>query len=822
MQKIDKYSVKKELGRGGAGVVYLAQHPLLHREVAVKVLSHKHLDDTSFKQRFAREAQLAAKLTHENVTTVYDFGYNEEGNPFLVMDYVEGSDLRAILGSEQGLPLQKAVDFFIQICRGLQAIHEAQIVHCDIKPGNIYIQNNGRVKIMDLGVARILSNDTVKDISSGTFGTVRYMSPEQLTGSEVDVRSDVFSLGVLMYECLAGENPFAGHAREEIAEAIRHEAVKPLLVGGHKVLEEMALVVDRCLQKNPENRFQSITELEMAIHEALEITMEDGQQTWPDLEQIMVPLRSDLPVTDNTDPEDLTLPEARQFVTWYDEDPRPDSGAVTSNPSSRGKWVLIFSSLLIATAAILAFNFSSQDSDSVTPDMKTTVTETKQHSPRSRTKLAKMLMEKARNRATFLRAEQASGSAFQRAADMGKKAQLMQNGGQLFEADSLFRLAADLYGEAATQASKTAALVKQEPSKAVANSASKKARLPLKERLVEKEKTTGKTKVTDAATITEQNKRLTKGSKSNRKTVAVAASRKDEIGKKKKSQAVKKKKPAAASPNALAQSEARHLKKTALEAKANAFSPGIFQLANKALQDGNAAFAAKRMTDAGKAFRRSSELFQRAIDEKGAIQTASVFYAAAEYDSCLLVLGAVLKPFDGTEVNPVAIELSSRAKEAAAFLNAILFSAETTAKRGELRTALDILQNLPLLEQQSGPVQNLIADIKAADKAGPEVLHHPHLTYDKKEILLLTATVTDNIAVDKVTLFFRLDEDAEYETVLMKAVDEEKNNGVFAAAFDQSLHLEKDIEYYFVATDNAGNRSKQYLDGLRPYRIKAD
>ena len=196
MDKIGKFEIIETLGEGGMGVVYKAHDPLIERDVAIKVILERALNLPEIKERFYREARSAGKLAHENITVVYEVG-EIDGNPYIVMEYLDGEELRKIIVEKKNIPLPEKINYAIQICKGLQYAHSKKIVHRDIKPENIQVLKNGKVKIIDFGIARPEASNLTQ--AGVVVGTLAYMSPEQIKGLKVDNRSDIFSFGVLFY-----------------------------------------------------------------------------------------------------------------------------------------------------------------------------------------------------------------------------------------------------------------------------------------------------------------------------------------------------------------------------------------------------------------------------------------------------------------------------------------------------------------------------------------------------------------------------------------------------------------------------------------------
>jgi serine/threonine protein kinase/Flp pilus assembly protein TadD len=261
-QTISHYKILGKLGEGGMGVVYKAEDTKLKRTVALKFLPPELTRDPEAKTRFIREAQAASSLDHSNICTIYEIGETKpapgepgEGQLFIVMACYEGMTLKELVGSQQ-LAVSKIIDIAIQIAEGLKRAHETGIVHRDIKPANIIITDRGEVKILDFGLAKLAGQaQLTKDAS--TLGTVAYMSPEQLSGKEIDQRTDIWSLGVILYEMLSGGLPFKGDYEQAMVYAILNEEPKHL---DHIPLE-LQNIIQKALSKNPSERFANIAEL---------------------------------------------------------------------------------------------------------------------------------------------------------------------------------------------------------------------------------------------------------------------------------------------------------------------------------------------------------------------------------------------------------------------------------------------------------------------------------------------------------------------------------------------------------------------------------
>jgi Tol biopolymer transport system component len=258
-QTISHYRIIEKLGEGGMGVVYKAEDNKLRRSVALKFLpSYLTIDDDT-KTRFINEAQTASALDHQNICTIYEIDENDDGQMFISMAYYGNETLKSKMAKGE-LTRGKSIDIAIQVAQGLGKAHEKGIIHRDIKPANIIVQEDGTVKIIDFGLSKLLSDQTVTKIDT-TKGTVAYMSPEQAQGKTVDHRADIWSLGVLLYEMLSSKRPFRGEIDQAVIYSIMNEQPAPLgsLLTGLPV--QLENIVARCLEKEPAKRFQGVDEV---------------------------------------------------------------------------------------------------------------------------------------------------------------------------------------------------------------------------------------------------------------------------------------------------------------------------------------------------------------------------------------------------------------------------------------------------------------------------------------------------------------------------------------------------------------------------------
>src|SRR5450759_2649666 len=268
--RLGPYEVLAPIGAGGMGEVYRARDSRLAREVAIKVLPASFSNDSDRLRRFEQEAKAAGLLNHPNITAVYDIG-SHEGAPYVVSELLEGETLRAALAGGRLSP-RKAIDYALQMAHGLAAAHEKGIVHRDLKPENLFVTKDGRVKILDFGLAKLTHIDSNPEATSlptadgGTepgvvLGTLGYMSPEQVNGKPADARSAIFSFGAILYEMLSGRRAFHGDSAADTMSAILREDPPDLSLTSQNLPPGLERIVRHCLEKNPEQRFQSARDL---------------------------------------------------------------------------------------------------------------------------------------------------------------------------------------------------------------------------------------------------------------------------------------------------------------------------------------------------------------------------------------------------------------------------------------------------------------------------------------------------------------------------------------------------------------------------------
>jgi tRNA A-37 threonylcarbamoyl transferase component Bud32 len=264
LSQVGKFKIAGKLGQGAMGEVFRALDPILGREVAIKVVAGKLSEDERARDRFLREAQAAAQLNHPNIITVYDFG-EEQGQAYMAMELLEGEDLRHMLEKGTLTSLEGKLAIMEQVLDGLSFAHAKGVVHRDLKPGNVHVLPNGQVKVMDFGLARRTEDPAA---TGAVMGTPYYMAPEQAQGQRATTRSDIFSLGAMFYELLAGRRPFTGPTIPAVLFAVAHRDPEPLAELAPDLPSGIATVVTRALAKDPEARYADATEMLAALRVA--------------------------------------------------------------------------------------------------------------------------------------------------------------------------------------------------------------------------------------------------------------------------------------------------------------------------------------------------------------------------------------------------------------------------------------------------------------------------------------------------------------------------------------------------------------------------
>lgn len=344
-QKInERYEIVKSIGEGGMANVYLANDKILERQVAIKVLRGDLSADDKFIRRFEREAQSVSNLSHPNIVEVYDVGI-EDGDHYIVMEYIEGKTLKQLLKKRESLTLPEVIDIMTQLTDGIAHAHESYIIHRDIKPQNIMIEDNGLIKITDFGIAMAL-NATQLTQTNSVMGSVHYLPPEQASGKGSTVKSDIYSLGILMYELLTGNVPFKGDNAVEIALKHMKDKIPSIRKQNPSIPQSVENILLKAAAKNPRNRYDSARDMhEDFIHcldeehandkkVIFEYPENDLDETGP-IEKVTKPETKKAvikPITENTDelvneikPKDTEDNEQDEYKEYFEEPKRKNT-----------------------------------------------------------------------------------------------------------------------------------------------------------------------------------------------------------------------------------------------------------------------------------------------------------------------------------------------------------------------------------------------------------------------------------------------------------------------------------------------------------------
>ena len=256
----DRYQLQETLGTGGMAVVYKARDLMLERNVAVKVLREDFSKDPAFRERFRQEARAAANLSHPNIVTVHDFGL-DQGHLFIVMEYMPGTDLKTLVKQKERFQISEALELMIQACGGVGYAHRAGLVHCDVKPHNMLVTPEGRLKVTDFGIARALASISPDELSDVVWGSPHYFSPEQAGGRPPSPASDVYSLGVILYEMITGRLPFVASDSAELARMHREEKPVAPRYYNNSIPSALEEIVLKVLSKEPSSRYRTADQL---------------------------------------------------------------------------------------------------------------------------------------------------------------------------------------------------------------------------------------------------------------------------------------------------------------------------------------------------------------------------------------------------------------------------------------------------------------------------------------------------------------------------------------------------------------------------------
>ncbi len=269
-----RYEIREHIATGGMATVYKAWDTRVERIVAIKVLRSLAKSDSNAVERFRREAHAAARLSHPNAVTVYDF-LEERGEHFLIMEYVEGVNLKQLLAEKHMLSAEEAIDITCQMCSVLQVAHAQGFIHRDIKPQNIMITPDGQAKLTDFGIVRVMEAAGLTN-SGIVLGTADYLAPEQARGEKLSPASDLYSLGVVLYEMLAGRPPFIGSSAVQVAMQHANKIPPPPSIYNPRIPRSLETVIKKALQKQPQARYPNAEEMSKALQESLKSSLEEG------------------------------------------------------------------------------------------------------------------------------------------------------------------------------------------------------------------------------------------------------------------------------------------------------------------------------------------------------------------------------------------------------------------------------------------------------------------------------------------------------------------------------------------------------------------
>ncbi len=317
-----RYELLERIGSGGMSVVYKAKDRSLGRIVAVKVMHESFTSDSGFLKRFQQEAYSAANLAHPNIVTVHDIGQDEYKH-YIVMEYVEGQTLKELIRSyqEEPMPISRALDLVIQVCNGIGYAHRANLVHCDVKPQNVIVTVDEQVKVADFGIARAISGATQVQQVSQVWGTPQYFAPEQAAGDAPTPASDVYAIGIMLFEMLTGRLPFA--AESHTAMALKHLHTPPPLVSEFNpaIPAQLAHIVNKLLAKEPAGRYRTAGQLGRIISTYRQRSQEETGPIYPPL------------VT--TTRQTPAIPVAEQKTEIFQRPPQPEEGETPTRPPMR-------------------------------------------------------------------------------------------------------------------------------------------------------------------------------------------------------------------------------------------------------------------------------------------------------------------------------------------------------------------------------------------------------------------------------------------------------------------------------------------------------
>lgn len=315
----NRYQLLHTLGTGGMAVVYRAYDRMLERPVAIKILRQDFSDDEAFRERFRQEARSAANLSHPNIVMVHDFGF-DAGRLFIVMEYVPGTDLKTMIKQRGRFTVEEAIHLLVQACEGIGYAHRAGLVHCDVKPHNMLVTPDNRLKVTDFGIARALSTIAPDEQSEIVWGSPQYFSPEQASGQAPSPASDVYSLGVILYEMLTGQLPFNSNEPEELARLHREARPIPPRRFNFEIPPALEQIILKILQKEPAQRYRSADQLGRVLGNFLQRPNQYTQTVAASSATLTTPVQptrtQPLPVTVPPAPQRMEPEEQSLGIDW--------------------------------------------------------------------------------------------------------------------------------------------------------------------------------------------------------------------------------------------------------------------------------------------------------------------------------------------------------------------------------------------------------------------------------------------------------------------------------------------------------------------------
>jgi serine/threonine-protein kinase len=339
----NRYQLLQKVGSGGMAEVFRARDSMLERYVAIKVLRADYTEDSSFQERFRQEARAAANLSHPNIVTVHDFGL-DRGQLFIVMEHVPGSDLKTLIKQRGRFTVEEAIPLIVQACAGIGYAHRAGLVHCDVKPHNMLVTPDKRLKVTDFGIARALSTIHPDERSDVVWGSPQYFSPEQAAGEPPSPASDVYSLGIVLYEILTGSLPFVAASAQELARLHLDAYPHPIAEYLPDIPETLEQIINKVLSKEPSARYRTADQLGRVL-----LRFGTQPQSAPAPELSLTPEESP---TYQPPPEPVSRPVSRPVSTpVYYAEPEPETPGIDIDWPS----VLLGLLALIAVGGLIPF-----------------------------------------------------------------------------------------------------------------------------------------------------------------------------------------------------------------------------------------------------------------------------------------------------------------------------------------------------------------------------------------------------------------------------------------------------------------------------------